>query len=107
LELTHAADASTLILKGFGTGVLQVFLVALQTRQIAHRSKLWLIFLVALAISGVWIFNVRAAVGSLAQGVSYVIGAGVGTVAAMKIRFKEPAQNQSTTQTLHSQGVPE
>ncbi len=77
------------VLGALGTGFVQVFLVAYQTRQIANRAKLLPIFLVGCAISAVWIFNVRAAVGSLPAGAAYVLGAGLGTVAAMKLKVRK------------------
>ena len=78
-------------LSALGTGFVQVFLVALQTRQIAKGARLLWIFLVACGISAVWIFNVRAATGTLAAGGAYVLGAGLGTVAAMKIHVRKAA----------------
>lgn len=83
------------LLTAFLTGLIQVSLVAFQSRQIAHHqltggSRLLPIFLVGCGISSVWIFNVRAAVSGLAAGAAYVLGAGIGTVIAMKIRMKAP-----------------
>jgi multidrug transporter EmrE-like cation transporter len=72
----------------FATGVVQVFLVAFQTRQVANRAPVRNIVLVALGISAVWVFNVRAAVSGLPAGVAYTLGAGLGTYLAMKMRMK-------------------
>jgi hypothetical protein len=75
------------ILKALATGAAQVFLVALQSRQIARRASLGWIFVVGIGISAVWIFNVRAAVSSFYVGAAYVLGAGLGTIAAMKVKI--------------------
>lgn len=77
------------MIAAFLTAVVQVFLVALQTRQIARRAPVAQIVVVAIGISAVWIFNVRAAVSSLPAGVAYVLGAGVGTYIAMTLKLKE------------------
>ncbi len=73
----------------FLTGVAQVTLVVFQTRQIARKAALWQIVTVGMAISSVWIFNVRAAVGSIPAAVAYVLGAGTGTAIAMSLKLKE------------------
>lgn len=75
-------------LEAFGTGVLQVFLVSLNVRQIAAKARLWKILLVAAGISSVWIMNVRAANGTAAAGAAYVFGATIGTAIAMRVRVK-------------------
>lgn len=67
------------------TGLLQVFLVALQARQIAERVCLWKITLVGVAISTVWVMNVRAATGEFWEAAFYVAGAGCGTTLAMLV----------------------
>ncbi len=72
------------MMMAFATGLVQVFLVALNQRQIANKSKIWRIVLVGGMISLVWIFNVHAAVGTIGVGAAYVLGAGSGTWLAMK-----------------------
>ncbi len=77
------------MIQAFLTGIAQVTLVVFQTRQIARRAPVWQVVCVGMAISSVWIFNVRAAVGSLPSAVAYVIGAGTGTLIAMSLKLKE------------------
>lgn len=75
----------------FGTGSLQVFLVAYQTRQIANRVRIWRIVLVGVGISAVWVLNIRAATAGFGPGAAYALGAGFGTFVAMKWRMREAA----------------
>jgi multidrug transporter EmrE-like cation transporter len=81
------------MIRSFLTGLIQVFLVAYQTRQISHGAKLLSIFLVAIGISLVWVFNVRSAVGSIQAGISYALAAGIGTVLAMKMKLGPNGKN--------------
>ena len=69
----------------FLTGALQVFLVALQGRQIAERARLWQVVLVGALISTVWVFNVRAAASGFWEAACYVAGAACGTALAMLV----------------------
>ena len=71
----------------FLTGCLQVFLVAYQTRQIAFGARPWRIVLVGIAISSVWVLNIRAAASGLGQGAAYALGAGCGTALALSFRM--------------------
>jgi hypothetical protein len=80
------------MIPAFFTGVAQVFLVALQTRQIANRVALWQITLVGCLISAVWVFNVRAAAGTWQERAAYVFGATCGTTLAMLVPFRRKKQ---------------
>jgi hypothetical protein len=71
------------------TGIVQVFLVALQTRQLAIGVQLWQIFVVGFGISAVWVLNVRAATGDWLTGLTYALGAGIGTCLATKVRLTQ------------------
>ena len=77
------------MIPAFGTGLLQVFLVALQGRQIAERSALWKIVLVGALISTVWVFNVRAATAGGWEAAAYVCGAACGTLLAMLVPMRK------------------
>jgi hypothetical protein len=72
----------------FFTGLIQVFLVAFQTRQIAKESSIWAIILVSVGISTVWVFNVRAVTTDWISALAYIIGAGIGTGGAMLVKIK-------------------
>lgn len=78
----------------FMTGFIQVFLVAYQTRQIVMKAPLWSIFVVACAISAVWVLNVKAANAGVAENVAYVLGAGVGTITAMSTRVAKKEEGK-------------
>lgn len=70
------------ILKPFLFGLLQVTLVSLNTYQI---SKFYLVgaFIVGFLISLTWTFNVRTALGTWRDRLSYSTGAAVGTLTGM------------------------
>jgi hypothetical protein len=64
----------------FLMGVLQVALVAANTRQVA-QARLVGSFFVGIGISAVWAYNVHhIAIGGVVDGACYALGAGVGTV---------------------------
>lgn len=69
----------------FGTGVIQVLLVGINTWQIAHEK--WVgAFIVGFCISYVWAWNIRRmAFGSHVDRAIYAFGAAVGTVAGLFI----------------------
>ena len=71
----------------FATGIGQVTLVAYQTRQILAGVGLVRLFLVGFAISATWVLNVHAAISGVGPGAAYALGAGCGSVLAMKIRL--------------------
>jgi O-antigen/teichoic acid export membrane protein len=71
----------------FGTGLVQVFLVALQQRQISHKSSMTRIVVVGVLISTVWVFNVHAAAAGFVTATAYVTGAGTGTWLAMRVKL--------------------
>ena len=79
------------MLAAFFTGVAQVALVALNIRQIAAKSRLWKIGAVGFGISALWVLNVRAAASGLGPGVSYALGAGVGSMLAMRFKVGDGA----------------
>ena len=76
------------LLAAFGTGSLQVFLVAYQTRQFVHRTATWRIVGIGFLISAVWVFNIRAAVSGLDAGAAYALGAAFGTWLALRLKMK-------------------
>jgi hypothetical protein len=62
---------------------LQVFLVAVNTYQLAHH-KLVGCFIIGFMISFVWTFNVKkVAFGTTWDRITYAFGAGVGTVTGL------------------------
>lgn len=64
----------------FLMGILQVFLVAANVRQVAE-GRLLGAFLVGCGISGVWAYNVHhIAISGVQDGLLYALGAGLGTV---------------------------
>ena len=67
----------------FFTGFLQVFLVAMNTYQIAH--KYWVgCFVVGFLISFIWSWNVKKiAFGKLSERIIYASGAACGTIAGL------------------------
>lgn len=66
--------------KLFGTGFLQVVLVAINTYQISHELYVGA-FIVGFGISFVWSFNVkRIAFGTFNDRVVYALGAGLGSL---------------------------
>lgn len=69
--------------KLFGTGFLQVSLVASQTWLILHQ--LWIaIFITAFLISYIWTWNVKRVVfGDAWDRVAYASGAAVGTIVGL------------------------
>jgi len=67
----------------FGTGWLQLVLIAVNMWQIAHDKYLG-VFLAGVLISFVWTINVkRIAFGSWPERVSYALGAGVGSLCGL------------------------
>jgi len=67
----------------FAGAWLQVFLVAVNTYQLAHH-KLLGCFIIGFAISFVWTFNVKkVAFGSTWDRITYALGAGVGTITGL------------------------
>ena len=72
----------------FLTGFLQVFLVSLNTYQIAHRKWVGAVAC-GFAISYVWAWNVtKVAFGCNLDKIIYALGASVGTVAGIWIAGK-------------------
>lgn len=67
----------------FGTGWIQLVLIALNTWQIAHDKYLG-VFLAGVLISFVWTINVkRVAFGGWPERVSYALGAGIGSLCGL------------------------
>lgn len=68
--------------KIFGFGLLQVTLVAMNTKQIA-QSHFFGAFVIGFSISLVWTFNVRSATKGGMAACLYSLGAACGTVLGM------------------------
>lgn len=65
------------------TGFIQVFLVSINTYQIAHKHYLG-VFVVGVAISIVWAWNVKKiAFGTWYDRLFYALGAGIGSLCGL------------------------
>lgn len=71
-------------MKALFTGWLQVALVAINTYQIANKHLLGAL-VVGFLISLVWTFNVRTALGSWVERLTYCTGAALGVGTGMAI----------------------
>ena len=68
-------------------GFVQVFLIALQTRQLAAGKTGWPIFLVSVGISGIWCAGVLSVVSRPIVAVFYVAAAACGAATAARLRL--------------------
>lgn len=81
--MAEPIDANRKLFRLFATGWVQVFLVAINTWQIAHEHYLGALF-VGFGISLAWSFNVqRVAFGRWAERLFYAAGAAIGTVSGL------------------------
>jgi len=79
------------MLWALAAGIGQVTLVQLQVRLVSSGARLRWIFLLGIAISAFWIVNVNSAISGLGPGAAYALGAGFGSLLAMKIKIKGSA----------------
>lgn len=76
------------MLSAFLIGAIQVALVVFQTRQIARQASVWRIVITAMLVAGSWVFCVHVAMTGIIDGISYAVGAGIGSLVAMKLQIR-------------------
>lgn len=69
-------------------GFAQVFLIALQTRQLAAGGRGARVFVTALGISGVWVAGVTSVAAHPLTAPFYVVSAAAGTLVAARVRLR-------------------
>lgn len=83
--MSETKETKTHYLALFGTGVLQVSLVAVNTYQIAHEKYLG-VMIIGFLISFVWTFNVKKiAFGNNIDRIVYASGAACGSLLGLLI----------------------